>query len=347
VRIVREVTLSDHPVSSYVIIKALDGDLLVAGATSSADSAGWAIRLDSEGRRLWQFVDGSSEDFKEPPGHHTGRFNGGVFLEGGRTLLCGTLATPEEPSSGHVVILASDGKLSSSKSVWPKIDGAISAEIKKCLPWRDGIALIGRSDLGIGGKGWLVRLDNSGTQSYEVEIPCVEAFDAVETPDHELALSCLDNTERIGDSSIVRLGNGKATSTRHIPGHALFVRSSTNGDFLGVVAEDVDRKSSLYRLDEHLQDISKPVSVGEFQTKQSYTLADGSAVLFGSVYERGATAAVGRFYSHAFRPFALKPLNSSGGFIDAVATDRPNEFATVRTMLADGRAVLAWVAIEK
>jgi len=79
VRIVREIELSSQRVSPYVIIRAPGGGYVITGSNGFADAAGWAMRIDARGRKLWEVVDGDlaiSGDTKAS----INRFNGAALL---------------------------------------------------------------------------------------------------------------------------------------------------------------------------------------------------------------------------------------------------------------------------
>jgi hypothetical protein len=306
------------------------------------------MRIDARGRKLWEVVDGDlaiSGDTKAS----INRFNGGAFLSDDKTLLCGTRLSGEGLIAGRVLVVTSDGTISSAKDLFPNIPGATSAYINKCLAWNDGVALVGTFSRGMASSGWLMKLDKAGSISGQIEIPCIQAFDVVETANHDLLISSLDNSQRLGDSKIDRIDeHGRILATRHLDGKAIFVRSSGAEDSVAIVTQSFDGPTTLLRMDGSLHDVKTPVVLGQFAANKVIGLADQSFVFFGSVIARGATAAVARVYSNSSsRDFALEPLHSSGWINDAVPSDRPNEFASVRNLLSGHRAVLAWISVEK
>jgi hypothetical protein len=132
---------------------------------------------------------------------------------------------------------------------------------------------------------------------------------------------------------------------RH-PG-STFVRPLSSGAAISIITQDREPLMRVVRLDNALQDVGKPVGLGQFNSKRSYLLPDRSIVIFGGTFHRGDTAAVGRLRknSSSLDLTALEPFSQSPWIIDAVPTNEPDEFAAIR--ITGYRAVLTWISLEK
>jgi hypothetical protein len=152
VRVLREVALSQHLVSPYVIVRAPDRGYVITGSDNISDTHGWATRVDSNGKQLWEFLDGPPESWRNLTPPNINRFNGAVVLPDDRTLLCGVKDRSAENNPGHLVLIDSHGAISAEQDLYPGGDAVnYSSEFVNCLRWRDGI----------GGREWawpLVRM---------------------------------------------------------------------------------------------------------------------------------------------------------------------------------------------
>lgn len=134
---------------SRTITKTLDGGFIVAG-TSNATKKGWATRIDSGGKVLWNFERGFLAEDK--PYEHVVIKNRGNALTGaplyraaaampnGSIYLCGYMPRPidipNQPNQvGMLTHLDSNGKVINEQF--------ILNNIHDCIAWQDGIVIVG------------------------------------------------------------------------------------------------------------------------------------------------------------------------------------------------------------
>ena len=351
IQVVRAVDLSQHLVAPGAIVRVPDGGYVVAGSSGIGNTYGWAVRINSEGKSLWEYLDGPSDGWEDRT-PNVNRFNGAVPLPDNRTLLCGTKHIKGDRSkniAGRVVVLDGNGQVSEARDVFPNGDSVnYHTSIEACLRWGDGIALVA-SARGPTLSGLLVKLDPAGKKIWEKPVPFLNAFDTLETPNHELlVLSWVYEAQ----GTYARLDKvdpeGNVLITSQVPGgeHGRFVRSLPSASDIAMITRDGEGATSVVRVDSMLKQVSKPVSIGRFSCKASYSMADGSITLFGSVFDRGDTAAVGRLSrSFSLQEYRLQPLHTSFGITDATPSGHVGEFATVRT--TGYRAELAWISLGR
>lgn len=347
-RVSRQITLSQHLVSPYTIVPSPDGGYVIAGSDNISDVYGWATRLDSKGEPLWEFLDGPPDGWNKLTPPSINRINGAVVLPDDRTLLCGVKDRGRDNNPGHLVIIDRHGAVSAEKEFFPSGDElSYSAELTKWLPWGNGIAVLGFASGKGKSSGWLLKLDLTGAVLWEKLIPIGHAQDVIETANHDLlVLSTAEHDVR--NSRIDRLSaTGGILFTRKLLGQARFVRASTATHPIGVTLEQVpDGPTQLVFLDDSFKNSETPIDLGRVSPRSSYQLADQRTIAFGSSYSGGWAAAVQIIHGHtASPPLILDPL--SDAIEDAVPSARPNEFATVRKIIAEKRAVLAWIAVEE
>jgi hypothetical protein len=346
----RQIPLSQHLVSPYTIVSTPDGGYIVTGSDNISDVYGWATRLNSKGQPLWEFLDGPPDGWNKLTPPSINRVNGAVLLPDDRTLLCGVKDRGRDNNPGHLVIIDLQGTVSAQKELFPGGDEVnYSAEFTKCLPWGNGIAVLGFASGNGRSSGWLLKLDLTGAVLWEKLIPIGHAQDAIETANHELlVLSTAEHDVR--NSRIDRLdGTGAILLTRKLLGRGRFVRAPTATHSIGVTLEQVpDGPTQLVFLDDSFTSSGTPIDLGRVSPRSSYQLADRRTVVFGSSFNGGWAAAVQIIHGHtASPPLTLDPSYGSDAIEDAVPTTRPNEFATVRKIIGEKRAFLEWISIEK
>jgi hypothetical protein len=250
------------------------------------------------------------------------------------------------------VVIQSNGAVSGERDLYPNGDAGYRAQIHKCLRWADGIALIGQAQpqRSNGVLGWLVKLDLTGAVLWEKWLPAVGAKDALETPAHELLIASPDFLgHHPEDSRIDKLDvAGNVVASLLVKGHTQFVRPpSFDWTELALITEAADGPTSLLRIDSNLKVVHERVTIGAFFSNRCFELSDHSIVMFGSIRDRGATAAVGRIYdASSLQTFPLEPLHASPWINDAVRVGRAAEYVTVRPMGPDYHAALALTSIE-
>jgi len=362
-RITRGIELSQHIVSPYAIVRTPDGGYVVAGSSSVSNTHGWAARLDSTGKPLWEYLDGPANDWGISPG--IDRFSSAIVLPDNRVLLCGT-RNPEptklEPGgriperkgkpnvAGRLVIVDADGH-HLARDIYPQGDSQkYYTEVQTCLAWSDGVALVGSASEPTGSRfGWLVKLDLTGKFIWEKVEPFKLALDAVEAADHDLLVLSWTYEAQGTYARLDKIDHeGNIVLTRQVDGGdwAGFVRPLSGASMITIVTIDRNLVTRRIRLD-HSLNVATSASIGKFSTHRNWFLADQSIAMFGSIFDRGDTAAVGYVRNnHAVDVYPLKPLHDSGWFDDAVPAGNASEFATVRVSLS-GRPVLAWLSLSR
>jgi hypothetical protein len=354
IHVVREIQVSQHTVSPHVVVRTDDGGYVVARSSGVSDTHGWATRLDSNDKPLWEYLDGPAEDWSSMA-PSVNRFTSAVVLPSDKVLLCGTKdhrnEIPKKGDSGRLVVIDAAGHRE-EQDIYPEADPqSLSAKIYKCVRWGDGIALVGET-WGATPSGWLAKLDLSGRLVWEKLAPFIVTLDAVETPKHDLLvlswvyeaqgtyaiLSKVDQTGAIVFTRQVAGGGDQGTQ---------FVRP-VSGPVITILLQDHEPEMKVLRLDYNtLQNVGKPAELGRFNSDRSYMLPDQTTVIFGGTFHRGDTAAVPLLpkNSSSVSVTAVEPLNYSSGINDATPAGKPNEFATVRR--AGNCAVLTWVSVRQ
>src|SRR5262249_48871599 len=115
----REVTLApNHKAAPYLITRASNGDFIVAGSTGIGDFRAWATRVDSDGKKLWEYVDGPPGGWEDLTGRGQ-RFYGAVDLPNQETLLCGIKPDTDLSLIGFLVRVRRDGSLIDYRRLTP------------------------------------------------------------------------------------------------------------------------------------------------------------------------------------------------------------------------------------
>ena len=166
IAIVREVLLAKGTGGDpQVIIRTSDEGFLIAGAASGL---AYAARVDVAGTVKWEYQD--TEDVGSSIKDPGSTFQGAIVLPDHSVLLCGNKRI-EKAQVGLVVRIDPSGKRVDRQYLRPYKDlKYFFTNIKKCLPWGDGFAVLGDSDAGVqegGHTGWLVKIDKDGKQVWE------------------------------------------------------------------------------------------------------------------------------------------------------------------------------------
>lgn len=344
VYIERQVVLTkNHPAWAYTIVRNGDGYVL-AGSDDISDTEAWAMGVDSQGQPRWEFLDGPPNSWNDTRPSDN-RFRGAVALSDGSTLLCGSKRLSVNQTAGRLVRLSESGRLLEERYIFPNRDQTYSATIFKCLRWGDGIALVGGASSTDKANGpWLVKLGATGQILWERRGD-FGTSDAMEAADHDLLLAALDGTH----TDLERVNQrGDVIARRTIEGEGQYVRHVVPTKRVDVGTMTFDGPTRFLHFDQDFQEISPASAADRIGLNRSYELPDQSIVVFGSIYDRGATANIARLDGNSMlRNFPLVPLHEAGWFNDAVESSNPNEFAAVMTMLDGSRPALAWIIIER
>ena len=347
-RIDRNVTLwsgdptNPYPPGLYHIVRADNGDYVVAGATNLNDTEAWAVRVDSSGRTRWQYINGSADSWKESASNQN-RFNGALILADNSTVLCGTTHV-EHKSRALIVHISADGKLLSKILLVPK--GYEQAQLSSCLKWGEGFALLGMvSEPSAGSQnanfsGWLCKLTSAVQIVWNKYDPSFQSSDAIDTPDHHLLVM----TSNAKGTMVSRVdANGVVVGQRDIPGSdAAFMHPLLPSPRVRVGYMVDTFQTEFVDFDQAMQGPARTVKVNNVGIKKGFELADGSLVVFGSTFVNNARPNVARVYKDSrFTNFALA-ANDEGGWVnDAVPGDSPNQYVTVRSV---SKPVMSWVS---
>jgi hypothetical protein len=338
------------------IARTAQGNLVVGAGT--AREVVFAIQPD--GKLLWRMD--APRDTSIPARQDQPEFQNAVALPNGNLLLCGEKpATGQGGAGGLILILDPGGTVLDRRVVYPKGDRTFSrAGFTRCIRWEDRILVSGAANSGTQWISWHMTLDGNGAEVSELLSPDIHGT-AIEMADHDLvfATSVLETS----DTLIFRL-NQKfeivAKRTIATDGYWALLRPVTPGDSVEAIANDVKGKSTLYTLNEKLQDKESPRPVGSAHIGQygcGYVLSDGSLALFGQTGGPGgeiiaAVAHIGPNGSSSVRAFGSAsrggPLSFS--FFDAVPLSA-SRFVAVRDQAsADPNAtgiVLSWIRFDR
>lgn len=277
----QEVLLRGKAGTPYVIARKPDGGFVVAGGTGAT---AWAVSTGPQGEVRWQYSE-------VPEWQGQSEFRGAVTLADGRTLFCGKKVT-KQGIYGLVVLVDPDGRVIEQRRVLPsqRGDSWIAADFYRCVPWADGVALLGEATVDKVGLGWLMRLDANGRQEWDKTDSFV-ATDVVESADHSLVLAGFVNTPQSRNTRrLVRLdASGQKIAEREFRGDSLYIIrpvEPTNSIAAIRHGDEVDKhKDLLLKLDRNLADAAPERILGQYSIAFGcgYLLPDGSVALFGQV----------------------------------------------------------------
>jgi hypothetical protein len=344
-RAVRDVVLEGALPAPYVIEHMSGGGFVVAGRFEDNRSA-WAVGLDEAGTFRWRYLMGPP---KPDVGNRFPYFTGAVALQDGGVLLCGMvdLGTKEKHDvNGLLVRLDSRGQLIKQQFIRPpqlEFEYAHSANLDRCVPWANGAALVGRlsrSDFR-GWKSvshWIIATSSDGTVLWQKLIPS-ETEDGGQVaqvrpmPDGGLLIS---------DTETIRVdAQGEVQARFHVSGFFRLIQPAdarSDPQLLGCYGGNnygrlIHLTADLHIAEEQTLEFPSGYVCGPTQyVMQTYSLADGSIVLFGYHYKnRIHTPGVVKWDSRRKTLTARTyPLGNAPWFYAAVQTDRPGVYATVR-----------------
>jgi hypothetical protein len=336
-----------------LIIRTPDDGFVVAGA---ANGLAWAARVDADGVVKWEYRDtvDVGPAIREPGS----TFQGAIVLADNSVLLCGNKGI-EKAQVGLVVRIDTAGKRVDRQYLRPNNDAKyFFTNLKKCLPWDNGFAILGDSDAGVQGggyTGWLVKLDKDGKQMWEKTGRDYAARDVLETSNHDLVLAMLTGDSTLS-MKLVRIGpSGGVLEQRVIPKSPFFffVTSVVPRDSIMLATLDWPT-TTLYTLSLAFRDVLPPKRIETIALDRAYELPDHSLAMFGRVeVSNNVTAAVigrvsvrGKLGSvHIFEPhiesFTVK---------DAVPLKTPGEFVSVRGSPQNNSRrqgiLMSWVTVK-
>ena len=327
----------------YVIEHMAGGGFVVAGRFEAEQSA-WATGLDESGEVRWRYL-------MAAPNRNVGQiypyFTGAASSGDGGVLLCGmvnlgTIAKPDV--NGLLLRLDSKGKLLKQLYVRPaqlESEYGRIVYLDRCVPWGSGAALVGRvtrTDFR-GGKSvshWVIAASSDGTVLWEQLIPSAGGGEVTQVrpmPDGGLLIS---DTEAIridaqGEvqarfQSLGRLRLIQPADVRSDPQLLDCYGRGSRGRLIRLTAD-------LHIAEERTIEFPDGYVCGPPQyVMQTYSLIDGSIVLFGYHYEHGVrTPGIVKWDPRQSTPKASAyPVGNAHWFNAAVPSCKPGVYAAVR-----------------
>ena len=319
----------------------LSGDIHKAFAAYSGigDFRAWAIRVNSEGKPIWEYVDGPNHDWNDLSNRGQ-RFVGAVDLPNQATLLCGVKLDADRSRIAFLVRVRQDGSIIDERQLQPSRSGDVAAI--RCTKWSDGIAVVGA----VTGKpaiGWLVKLDAEGNFVWEKFDDHYGYGDVAEALGGGLFM-----ISYFGDTFLVKIDSeGKILGRQTLAGNEQHLIQTLAPPLTPRVALMMSTvETEVESFDEALGGPSHKRKLSNAGVKKALELKDGSVLIFGSQFRHGATTASITVLNvdGSSKDFTLEPAYQSPWFIDAVPSGVPNEFAMVRVV--KHTATLAWISIH-
>jgi hypothetical protein len=339
-KVTRQIILSPaHKVAPYLIVQASNGDLIVAGAAGLGNNRAWATRVSKSGEPVWEYVDGPAGGWTDYSDNHQ-RFYGIVDLANGNTLLCG-IKKIDDKISAFLVRLAPDGRLIDERILQPGSEGFPTGGIQ-CLSTQDGVAMVSWLAVLPRGMGWLLKLDTAGNVLWEKFGDQFGNLDAMPGDNGGLFM--------IGGQDVIKIdreGN-QLSRVRLPPGSDKFIHSAGARAKVRIGASLSPVETEIFEFDVNLHGPLHTTHLDNIGINRGLDSGNGVATLFGSRYFHGPTAGAARVYPNGdSKVFTVEPRFQSGWFYDAVPTDSSGrEFATVRSLNADGTGALAWISFK-
>jgi hypothetical protein len=342
ITIVREVFLEEGVAASpRAIIRTADGGYVIAGALH--DNQAWATRIDGNMKVIWR------HEVPHPsltPAEGSSVYESAIALPDDTTLLCGfwnvgRLGAPNVV--GLLTRIDASGRVLDQRQVVPLGDSSYQLTyIRKCVHTIDGIAVVANSTqiLGTGAVRsskqilWLLGLSPTGVLIWQKVIP----RDSQSVPSSLRVLPNSDLLVRSGYYEIILFDRVGSTIMEKKGPPGTLMRSIEPEESSRIISQSVDASSFVVTtLGSNLQEIDRKTGrFSDFIVRQAYELTGGDLALFGSEDEGGAaTAAVGWLHHDLkdMQTLVFKPTFGSFWIVDAVPTETPGEFATVRLVL--------------
>jgi hypothetical protein len=359
----KQVPLSPgHHVMPYNVTRMSNGDLVVFGSNDQTDYRPWAARVTAEGVVRWEFLQGAPNGW-EDRAISGARFYSALEMADQSTLLCGTVVPNREPT---VVLdqISADGKLLMERLIKPldvrgfpndvPVDQLHFGHHVECLQTKEGtflLAAVGTSGfIGAVATGWLAQLDGHldvksqrfGDQFFLM--PFMQASDGSLVGIN--ASFNKENSSRLW--SLVKVSASGEIIARHPLAdddglNLVYPVVPTSGVRLALFRDTFN--AEIVSFDDQLRGPRTVVKMHNAGVKKCVELSDGSIVIFGSRFDRGATAAVTRVYRDgSYKVFVVEPAHQSAFYYNAVATGNKNEFAATRWIGV--QPVLEWISFR-
>ncbi len=330
-----------HGLAPHVVIRASNGDLIVAGSNNELGYRPWATRISPNGDVRWEFVEGESDKSADRSIPQQ-QFSAVIELPDQTTVFCGMISK-DKRSMVILDHLNLDGSMINQLLVAP----ARPLTIASCARWQGGIALAGSVFGQPQGTGWLAKINAELTFEWEKYDDSYANSDIMETDGGTLTVitwsGSINYLAKIAPSGDVLVrskplpeGDYKLVHTASISSTVEIVGTSSSSTM----------NTQFLQFDDQLRGPNWSVKLHNVGIKKCLALADGSIAIFGSQFHNGATAAVTRIYKDgSFKGFLVEPPYRSPWYEDATLTGNKNEVAAVRSV-GPGQAVLDWISFK-
>ena len=361
VEVIREIPLEPN---RWPLVKVLtrtsSGGYIVAGSFGGDNP--WATQVDATGAVAWRH-----EIPDEPPILPKKRreYGGAIGLPDGGALLCGTFEprTSLPPQVfGLLTRLDQEGGVVSRRLLAPKNDERFRLSyLHSCIPWGGGYAVVGEAAYAdvvarkLSRFHWVLALSATGDIKWETLVPfslthLSEPSRPIVAVDGDLIISTRDSGTG-SNSEVMRItADGRVGAQQVIDVGGILIQDLRQRHSIALISVLPDQPT-LHVLNERLESIRRISSRAESITvKRAYRLTDGTLALFGYQEDRDSlkfNAAILRLDERLSRArsAAFVPKYGSPWLVDAVPTDQPNEFATIRETRGQG-AVLALIRFK-
>jgi hypothetical protein len=340
------------------------GDAVLAGSTLSA----WASRIRADGTVAWRYVDPRDDSFSRP-NQSQSEFTGAVGLSDGSVVLCGGRDSVEG-QQGLLLRIGPTGEIVSRELVSPGI-GAPSrlGSFVRCMPWSDGIVVMGVVPQSPYALGWIIRLGPKGQHLWGKVGQDQFGSNVITLADQTLVLG-LSMTHPpvppdIKSTFSVELKamnlDGVVTHRRSFPcvgvcGYLTLFQNVGNSTDFNVEVLDPPEATKIYHLGADLADREPAVRSDLIIAKKAYRLNTGALLVFGAGSYAATVSTIdargNRHSLYVFQPVWDKlhrSITEESINFDDVAAISATEFLSVRSWNAplEHRGVYVdWFQIE-
>jgi hypothetical protein len=334
-----QLSVVHHGLDPHVVIRASNGDLIVAGSNNELGYRPWATRISANGDVRWEFVEGESDKSADRSIPQQ-QFSAVIELPNQTTVCCGMISK-DRRSMVILDHLNLDGTLINQRLIAP----ARPLTIASCARWQGGIALAGSVFGQPQGTGWLAKINAELTLEWEKYDDSYANSDIMETDGGTLTVitwsGSINYLAKIAPSGDVLVRSKPLPEGDYKLVHTASI--SSTGEIV-VMSSTMD--TQFLQFDDQLRGPNRSVKLHNVGIKKCLALADGSIAIFGSRFHNGATAAVTRIYKDgSSKGFLAEPPYRSPWYEDATLTGNRNQVAAVRSV-GPGQAVLDWISFK-
>lgn len=359
IKVVREVALEiGRAPTPYALAQTKDGGYVIAGSVWVP----WATRVDANGTVVWRYE--LSAYNPSAPKEGEGQYNGVAVLPDDSAILCGEMALPLPPGKpgggvvGMLTHLDKAGQTLSHQLLYPNGDKSYSLSyLNKCIPWGDGVVVVGNTYRQHEYSTWLIALDAKGEIRWEKLISMTTDGDIEVIPNQDLLLLvdfqgekinwmngsiptestewsngsiCLDPT---GEIKWQRAGK----SQLKVDHQKLVTPLVAESQVRLFISNSQSQSASLRILNEHGEEMkSAAFQIRPLSPKHMYLMPNHDLVFFGTEYGQegndhpsaGITWLSADLKSN--ETFTFRNKSYSAGIDDALPTGKHGEFVTLR-----------------